>query len=241
MDTLSRRRLLQCTVGAAALAGAMTVGLPAEAAGAPVVGSAAGGKPRRHVRDILPMVSNDAIALTIDDGPDPRWTPQVLDLLHRTGVRATFSLIGRQARAYPALVKKIIAEGHGVCNHSMTHPQPFGARSAAEVHQQIADAQSAIVDAGGVAPVLFRAPGGDWTAAVLSAVAGLGLVPLGWDIDPRDWSRPGTATVTSRLLAARPGDILLCHDGGGDRAQTVESLRTVLPALSRRGLQFVTL
>jgi len=66
-------------------------------------------------------------------------------------------------------------------------------------------------------------------------------VPLGWDVDPRDWSRPGTATVTSRLLAARPGDILLCHDGGGNRAQTIESLRTVLPALSRRGLQFVTL
>lgn len=241
MDTLSRRQLLQCTVGAAALAGAMAVGLPAEAAGASVVGGAAGGRPGRRVRDILPAVSNDAIALTIDDGPDPRWTPQILDLLHRNGVRATFSLIGRQARAYPALVKKIIGEGHGVCNHSMTHPQPFGARSAAEVHQQIADAQSAIVDAGGVAPVLFRAPGGDWTAGVLSAVAGFDLVPLGWDVDPRDWSRPGTATVTSRLLAARPGDILLCHDGGGDRAQTVESLRTVLPALQRRGLQFVTL
>lgn len=239
---LSRRRLFQCTVGAAALAGAMAVGLPAAAAGDPVVGSAGGGRPRRHVRDILPAVSTNAIALTIDDGPDPLWTPQILDLLRRNGVRATFSLIGRQARAYPALVKRIIAEGHGVCNHSMTHPQPFAARSAAEVHQQIADAQSAIVDAGGVAPVLFRAPGGDWTAGVLPAVAGLGLVPLGWDVDPRDWSRPGTATVTSRLLAAQPGDILLCHDGGGsDRAQTVESLRTVLPALSRRGLQFVTL
>jgi peptidoglycan/xylan/chitin deacetylase (PgdA/CDA1 family) len=123
----------------------------------------------------------------------------------------------------------------------MTHPQPFSARSATAIHQQIADAQSSIVDAGGVAPRLFRAPGGDWTAGVLSAVADLALVPLGWDVDPRDWSRPGTATVTSRLLAARPGDILLCHDGGGDRAQTVESLRTVLPALNRQGLRFVSL
>jgi len=215
--------------------------VPAGAAtGASVAGSG-GRKPGRHVRDILPTVSNDAIALTIDDGPDPLWTPQILDLLRRNGVRATFSLIGRQAHAYPTLVKRIIAEGHGVCNHSMTHPQPFSARSAAAVHQEIADAQSAIVDAGGVAPVLFRAPGGDWSAGVLSAVAGLALVPLGWDVDPRDWSRPGTATVTSRLLAARPGDILLCHDGGGDRAQTVESLRTVLPTLNRQGLRFVTL
>jgi peptidoglycan/xylan/chitin deacetylase (PgdA/CDA1 family) len=244
VDTLSRRRLLTCTVGAAALAGAMAVGLPAPASaatGASVVAGTAGGKPRRHLRDILPGVSNDAIALTIDDGPDPLWTPQILDVLRRNGVRATFSLIGKQVRAYPALVKRIIAEGHGVCNHSMTHPQPFSARTAAEIHQQIADAQSAIVETGGVAPLLFRAPGGDWAAGVLSAVAALDLVPLGWDVDPRDWSRPGTATVTSRLLAARPGDIVLCHDGGGDRAQTIESLRTVLPALSRRGLQFVTL
>lgn len=242
MNTLPRRQVLEWTLGAAALAATMTMGLPAPAAaGAPVAGGTSAGRPRRHVRDILPAVSNDAIALTIDDGPDPLWTPQMLDLLRRNGVRATFSLIGKQAHAYPALVRRIIAEGHGVCNHSMTHPQPFGARSAAAIHQQIADAQSAITDAGGVAPVLFRAPAGDWTPDVLAAVGSLALVPLGWDVDPRDWSRPGTATVTTRLLAARPGDILLCHDGGGDRAQTIESLRAVLPALRLRGLQFVTL
>jgi peptidoglycan/xylan/chitin deacetylase (PgdA/CDA1 family) len=242
VDTLPRRRVLEWTLRAAALAATMTLGLPAPAAaGAPVVGGTSAGRPRRHVRDILPAVSNDAIALTIDDGPDPLWTPQMLDLLRRNGIRATFSLIGKQAHAYPALVKRIIAEGHGVCNHSMTHPQPFGARSATAIHQQIADAQSAITDAGGVAPVLFRAPGGDWTPDVLAVVGSLALVPLGWDVDPRDWSRPGTATVTTRLLAARPGDILLCHDGGGDRAQTIESLRAVLPALRLRGLQFVTL
>ncbi|MGB8996388.1 MAG: polysaccharide deacetylase family protein, partial [Pseudonocardiaceae bacterium] len=109
------------------------------------------------------------------------------------------------------------------------------------IRKQITDAQSAITDAGGVAPTLFRAPGGDWSAAVLSAVQDLQLVPVGWDIDPRDWSRPGTALVTSRLLAAREGDILLCHDGGGNRAQTLESLHTVLPVLKGHGLQFVTL
>jgi peptidoglycan-N-acetylglucosamine deacetylase len=76
---------------------------------------------------------------------------------------------------------------------------------------------------------------------VLSTVRDLRMVPLGWDVDPRDWSRPGTALISSRLLAARPGDILLCHDGGGDRAQTIESLRMVLPTLKGHGLKFVTL
>jgi peptidoglycan/xylan/chitin deacetylase (PgdA/CDA1 family) len=138
-------------------------------------------------------------------------------------------------------VKRIVAEGHSLCNHSMTHPQPFSGSTPATIRQQIADAQSAIVDAGGVLPTLFRAPAGDWSAVVLSAVHDLRMVPLGWDIDPRDWSRPGTASVSSRLLASRPDDILLCHDGGGDRGQTIESLRTVLPALKGHGLQFVTL
>jgi peptidoglycan/xylan/chitin deacetylase (PgdA/CDA1 family) len=241
VHTLPRRRVLTWTTQAAVVAGAMALGLPAAAPGDPLTNGTAAGAARRHVRDVLPTVSADAIALTIDDGPDPLWTPQVLDLLRRNRTRATFSLIGRQAKAYPALVKRITAEGHSICNHSMTHPRPFGARSTAAIQQQIEDAQEAIINAGGVAPRLFRAPGGDWRAGVLGAAASLGLVPLGWDVDPRDWSRPGSDTVTNRLLTAQPGDILLCHDGGGDRAQTLESLRNVLPALSHRGLQFVPL
>ena len=243
VDTLPRRRILTWTTQAAVVAGAMALGIPATAAVAPgdPLANGAAGVPRRHVRDVLPVVSTDAIALTIDDGPDPLWSPQVLDLLRRNRVRATFSLVGKQVKAYPELVKRIIAEGHSVCNHSMTHPQPFGARSMTAIRQQIADAQETIINASGVTPRLFRAPGGDWRAGVLAAAASLRLVPLGWDVDPRDWSRPGSDTVTNRLLTARPGDILLCHDGGGDRAQTLESLRNVLPALNRRGLQFVTL
>jgi peptidoglycan/xylan/chitin deacetylase (PgdA/CDA1 family) len=230
----------------AVLVGGLTVG----GTGQLVAGAATSGelavartavRPARQVHDVLHTAPPDAVALTIDDGPDPLWTPQMLDLLHRNGIQATFSLIGVQAHAYPGLVKRILAEGHGVTNHSMTHPQPFSHASPATIRRQITDAQSAITDAGGVTPTLFRAPGGDWSAAVLSTVAELRLVPLGWDIDPRDWSRPGTGLVTSRLLTARGGDILLCHDGGGNRAQTIESLRTVLPNLKSRGLQFVTL
>jgi peptidoglycan/xylan/chitin deacetylase (PgdA/CDA1 family) len=246
---VSRRRLLGWATGAVTLAGGMTVGLPGHALAAPA-GAVTGGsavrypgalKPASRVRDVRPGVAHDAIALTIDDGPHPLWTPPTLDLLQRNGIQATFSLIGAQAHAYPGLVQRILAEGHSVCNHSMTHPQHFSRSTPAAIHQQITDAQSAIVEAGGVAPQLFRAPGGDWSTAVLSAVADLRMVPLGWDIDPRDWARPGTVLITRRLLAARPGDILLCHDGGGNRAQTIESLRLVLPVLKSRGLEFVTL
>jgi peptidoglycan/xylan/chitin deacetylase (PgdA/CDA1 family) len=246
---VSRRRVLGWVARTGALAGGMAIGLPVRAAAAPAapatgdpaIPHAGALRPARQVRDVRPGVPHDAIALTIDDGPHPRWTPLMLDLLQLNGIRATFSLIGTQARTYPDLVKRIVAEGHGVCNHTMTHPQPFSGGDPATIRQQIVDAQSAIVAACGVPPKLFRAPGGQWSAAVLSAVQDLRLMPIGWDIDPRDWSRPGTAVVTSRLLAAQPGDILLCHDGGGNRAQTIESLRTVLPVLKSRGLQFVTL
>ena len=239
---VSRRRILGWITQTTAAVGGLAIGLPGRAVAA--VGDPQGGrviKPASQVHDVLFGAPRDAVALTIDDGPDPLWTPRMLDLLHRNGIRATFSLIGAQAHAHPDLVKRIVAEGHGVVNHSMTHPQPFSGREPGAIRQQITNAQSAIADAGGMAPTLFRSPGGDWSAGVLSTVQALRMVPLGWDVDPRDWSRPGTALVTHRLLTARAGDILLCHDGGGNRAETLESLRTVLPTLKGRGLQFVTL
>jgi len=162
----------------------------------------------------------------------------VLDLLAANGVHATFSLIGRQAQAYPTLVRRIVRAGHGVCNHSMTHPQPFGARPTVAIRQQIVGAQAVISDAAGAQPRLFRAPGGDWTPAVLDLTAELGLTPLGWSVDPRDWARPGIGTIESSLLRARAGDILLTHDGGGNRAQTVAALKAVLPQLRAEGLRF---
>jgi peptidoglycan-N-acetylglucosamine deacetylase len=90
-----------------------------------------------------------AAALTIDDGPHPAWTPKVLDLLAENEVRATFSLVGERAQGYPKLVRRIARAGHGLGNHTMTHPQPFGARSTAAIRRQVVDAQSAISDAAG--------------------------------------------------------------------------------------------
>jgi peptidoglycan/xylan/chitin deacetylase (PgdA/CDA1 family) len=243
---VSRRSALRWAGGAAVLA-AIATQLPDPGLSPPITRLAdvlPATPPRRPVRtvaDLRPGAPRNAIALTIDDGPDPRYTPQILDLLRRNKVQATFSLIGEHVHTYPDLVRQIAGEGHSVCNHTMTHPQPFSHRPPEVILRQITDAQSVIVEAGVKAPTLFRSPGGDWSAGVLATAAKLAMIPLDWDIDPRDWSRPGTAAVTARLLAARPGDILLCHDGGGNRAATVASLRVVLPTLRSRGLDFVAL
>jgi peptidoglycan/xylan/chitin deacetylase (PgdA/CDA1 family) len=242
-DGLSRRRMLTwATTGAAGLLVTAAVN-PAAAAVAPRTTGAAvvRGRPVYKVRDLVPHAPANAVALTLDDGPHPYWTPQVLNLLRRYKVRATFSLIGVEAHAHRSLVRRIVAEGHTICNHTMTHPQPFTRRSAREIDQEISRAQSVIVDAAASTPRLFRAPGGDWSRPVLAAAAHHGMVPIDWDVDPKDWTRPGAGTIASRLLAARPGDILLCHDGGGDRSQTVRALRTVLPRLKGRGYTFITL
>lgn len=125
---VSRRRMLRWVTQTAAVVGGLTIGRPghvAAASGVPAVARTAvtAVRPARQVHDVLLAAPQNAVALAIDDGPDPLWTPLMLDLLHRAGVRATFSLIGVQARAYPGLVKRILAEGHGVTNHSMTHPE----------------------------------------------------------------------------------------------------------------------
>jgi peptidoglycan/xylan/chitin deacetylase (PgdA/CDA1 family) len=236
----SRRTLLGWAATAVGLAASVqvTTAPAAQAVSSPALPVRPESAGARLDRAVEAKVSRNAVALTIDDGPHPMWTPRVLDVLAANGVHATFSLIGRQARAYPGLVRRIVGGGHGLCNHSMTHPQPFAARGTVAIRQQIVDAQSAISDAAGRQPRLFRAPGGDWTPAVLDLTAELGLTPVGWSVDPRDWTRPGIGTIEGSLLRARAGDILLTHDGGGNRAQTVAALKAVLPQLRAEGLRF---
>jgi peptidoglycan-N-acetylglucosamine deacetylase len=198
-------------------------------------------RPAFRVSDVLADAPANAVALTIDDGPNPYYTPQVLAILRQNSVKATFSVVGIHARQYPALVRQALAEGHSVCNHSMTHPQPFATLTPAQITDEIAGCTAAIQRATATIPKLFRSPGGDWSPAVFEATAKLGLTPIDWDVDPRDWARPGTALIAARLLNAKPGEILLCHDGGGDRSETVRALQEVLPILRRRGLDFIPL
>lgn len=184
---------------------------------------------------------SNAIMLTIDDGPHPLWTPKYLRLLQRYHVQATFCVIGRQVLQYPDLVKAAVHDGHHIANHTFDHPLNLPRLSAAQIHAQLVDTNDAIVRATGFRPRQFRAPGGVWGPDVYAEVSRQQMMPLGWDIDPRDWSLPGVAHIRSAMLASRPHDIILCHDGGGDRSQTYAALQTVIPALLARGWRFVAL
>ncbi|MFC9326811.1 polysaccharide deacetylase family protein [Kitasatospora sp. NPDC057015] len=180
------------------------------------------------------------VALTFDDGPGPA-TGQVLDVLAQYGAKATFCQIGPQAAANPAVVKRILAAGHRLCDHSVHHPQPFAALSHDRQVQEIATAKDMIVRAGGAGTEVpwFRAPGGGFTAANQQVAASYGMRPLTWTVDTRDWTRPGApAIVASVQRALRPGGVVLMHDGGGDRTQTVAALRQLLPWLTAQGYAF---
>jgi peptidoglycan/xylan/chitin deacetylase (PgdA/CDA1 family) len=198
-------------------------------------------KAAHYIHELDPHAPKNAVALTIDDGPHPEWTPRVLDLLAKHEVKATFCLIGEQIRDNYQLVQLMVEAGHGVANHTWRHPIDINRLPARRVESEIVKTWKVIVEVTGISPRLFRAPGGNWSPTVFEAVARHGMLPIDWDVDPRDWSRPGVPHVTHELLKGRGGDILLCHDGGGDRSQTLKSLRTVLPRLQSRGLEFITL
>lgn len=186
------------------------------------------------------LLSPGAVALTFDDGPDPTYTPQVLALLAKAHVHATFCLIGRDAARYPQLVRAIAAGGHTLCDHTWDHDEQLRARPAGQIALDIARGAEAIRKAVGVAPALFRAPGGNWSPTVEAYARAQHMTPLKWTVDPRDWSRPGVNKIlTTVYTELRPGGVILCHDGGGNRTQTVAALKTLLARLPATGYHFV--
>ncbi|TMC21423.1 MAG: polysaccharide deacetylase family protein [Chloroflexi bacterium] len=180
------------------------------------------------------------IALTFDDGPNPVSTPQILILLQRSGISATFYVIGAQAQAYPALVKQELQLGHMVGNHTWTHP-PLTSLSSNAVYNELQSTSQAIQAATGSSPIVFRPPYGQYNSSVQGVAARLGLSTVLWSIDSKDWSKPGTSAIIESILSTtHNGSIILLHDGGGDRSQTVAALPTILTTLTQRGFQFVT-
>ncbi|GAA4263685.1 hypothetical protein GCM10022255_110470 [Dactylosporangium darangshiense] len=203
----------------------------------PIAGA---GTPRRGGPQYYLPCKGTQIALTIDDGPDPQYTPRMLALLAKYGIQATFCMIGRAAAAHPDLVKQVVAAGHHVANHTYTHPLNLTKLPDAQIRAELHRASDAINTAsGGHQPTLFRAPGGAWSAAVLSECGALGMRALDWSVDPRDWSRPGVQHIVDTILTrTRPGAIILEHDGGGNRDQTLSALAIALPRLVDAGYTF---
>ncbi|MFE6749802.1 polysaccharide deacetylase family protein [Kitasatospora purpeofusca] len=183
------------------------------------------------------------VALTFDDGPHPEYTPQVLDVLARYYAPAAFFCIGLHALAHPGVVRRIAAEGHTLGNHSWSHAYlpdlgPIGLR------EQLGFTADALARAcGGTRPSRWlRPPYGGRSPELLTAVAGSGLTTALWDVDAKDWSRPGADVLARRVLdAVGPGSVVLMHDGGGDRSQTVAALPEVITGLRRRGYRIVGL
>lgn len=180
------------------------------------------------------------VNITIDDGPDPVWTPQVLQLLKDGGVKATFCMVGTQARAHPDLVKAVVAAGHRLCNHTVSHDTTMDTKSEAYQSQQILDAERMITKAsGGVRPQYYRAPGGAFTPYSRQLAASRGMRPLGWNVDSKDFEQPGVDTMVATVKSEiSGGPTVLFHDAGGDRSQTLGALREVLPWLRQQGYSF---
>ena len=182
------------------------------------------------------------VALTFDDGPDPASTPEILDLLAEHHVTATFCMVGEQAVAHPDLVRRVVAEGHRLCNHTFTHDAGVATRGPELMDAQLRASRDALLAvAGPDVPIpYFRAPEGAWSVPLQRTAAREGMRPLGWSVDTLDWTRPGTdAIVSSVRQGAHPGAVVLFHDGGGPRDQTVAAVRRLLPWLADQGYSFV--
>ena len=181
------------------------------------------------------------IALTFDDGPWPGSTLAILKILGTFKIKATFFEIGGQAYRRPELSKAVVAAGMSIGNHSETH-QMLGSLPQKRVAWQIASAQKVIERASGVRPTWFRPPGGSLSRIVYAEANANHVRLMLWDIDPNDWRRPPTKTIISRVVShAHPGAVILMHDGGGNRANTVAALPTIIKDLQAMGYQFVTL
>ena len=189
------------------------------------------------------------IALTFDDGPDPAWTPQLLDVLKAAQAPATFFVVGVQAQRYPGLLRREVEEGHEIGSHTFTHPN-LSMVSRTQVRLELDATQRLIQSVLGRGTLLFRPPFAEDVepatpdqARVLQQASELGYTTVGMGVDPEDWAKPGTPQIVAAVLdqvAAGAGQVVLLHDAGGNRAQTVAALPQIIRTLRARGYHLVT-
>lgn len=187
------------------------------------------------------------IALTFDDGPWDSSTSAILDILKENDAKATFFTVGQKISGHEDLVKRAADEGHEIGTHTWDHAEGSGKgvslilMSTDERKQEVEKGMQAIKDATGKdASLMFRSPGGNFDASVASDLSSQINAEIGWNIDTGDWQKPGTDVIAQRIESAGPGEIILMHDGGGDRSETVAALKQALPKLKEEGYRFVT-
>lgn len=178
-----------------------------------------------------PVAHRGTVYLTFDDGPHPTYTPKVLALLKKYGVKAVFFEIGQNVARYPSVTRSLRSAGMKIGNHTWSHAD-LTTLSTVSVTSQLNRTESAL----GYRPRCVRPPYGATNSRIASIIANRGQRQILWTVDPRDWSRPGTTTIVNRVLATvRDGSRILLHDGGGDRSQTVAALAILIPKLQARG------
>jgi peptidoglycan/xylan/chitin deacetylase (PgdA/CDA1 family) len=199
------------------------------------------GRPITNVRG-----AGRPIALTFDDGPNPQATPRILDALATRGVKATFFVLGRHADEWPGLVRRVVEEGHAIGNHGWHH-RKLHVRGPGYVRRDLTMGTDSIARAAGAKPVLFRAPHGFRSPWVSPIAASLGQRTVGWSRGVWDSAQPGVDAIVRRTVdGARPGRIMLLHDGDGydvhgDRTQTAQAIPRIVDELLGQGYSFVTI
>lgn len=184
------------------------------------------------------------IALTFDDGPDPRFTNDVLDVLKQYNIPATFFIFGSRAVANPDIVKRVQNEGHVIGNHTYSHLNLVEEADIGILEQEVTQTEDALNDIIGYRTKLFRPPYGFLYNELVEKLGEMNYYVIAWSVDSLDWQEDPPEVIASNVLDnIHPGAIILMHDGaelGGDRTNTIESLHQIIPALQDQGYQFVT-
>jgi peptidoglycan-N-acetylglucosamine deacetylase len=262
-DARYRRRRLGAALVVALLAIVLVVALASHGSGASSPAGASGHRPHaaapsepvldtrqrdeKAVSSVLaytPFIRSGAggkheIALTFDDGPGP-YTPQVLDVLEREHVPATFFVIGVELRYFSASTVREIRDGFVIGDHTETHPM-LAHLSAHDQREELFEQAARIELLGGPRPTLFRPPYGSFNQTTFALLHQMHMLMVLWSVDTDDYEQPGVEVIVHRALeGAAPGAIILMHDAGGDRAQTIAALPTIIAALRKRGYRLVT-
>jgi peptidoglycan-N-acetylglucosamine deacetylase len=183
------------------------------------------------------------VALTFDDGPDPRYTTRLLDVLKEYDVKATFFLLGARAKAFEDITRRIHAEGHAIGNHTYWHPKLVN-EDTGRFHWELTQTENALYDIVGFRPSLFRPPYGALSEEILEMASEMGYSTIAWSVDSVDWMQLTPEQIQKNVLSnVHPGAIILMHDGGNwdmDLLGTVDSLHDIIPRLKEDGVEFVT-